>query len=1409
MLGWMNFIYLFMEDKVLKNITSLVIIGLLAIFSTPLMALGQVQTKSIDQVVYGQYEDGEWYIIHQGQKSNQIDMEHLTVRLITKSPISDFEFSTVGLPDLTDTRGRIADGFYELEIPPGLDPFVTAEKLEQSGEFDEVSFTYFIDVEDVPDDPYFFSQWGLEKISTDDAWDHHTNTSNVIVAVIDVGGDYNHDDLAGNLWPDIGYDFEDNDSDPFPDDDARHGTKVAGVVGAVTNNNTGIAGVAGGWNGSDGVRLMHFDAGYREQDADGDWHESLRSTATAASIDAAAVWGADVINMSFSSPQENSAIKSAIDIAVDDYNVVCVAAVGNYREGGPTNVRYPAALSNVIAVGATTENDVRKEVNDDTNEPGWGSCYGPELDVMAPGIHIYTTDISGTGGSNPGDYYLWFNGTSAAAPHVAGLAALIRSIHPGLGWQSVRATIRNTALNVPAMDDQDFHEEYGYGRINAYNALRTPTISGDLDTDFLTVHDYQTMVIESGADVMITEALIVEGALIIEPNVNIVFDDYGELRVRGGGDLAIGPHVQIAFGENGLMRIEGGTWGPLNPYGDPNIVTIGSSSSISFSSNGAIESVDYCNMAIEQGVEFSFASNSIGFLFNQGHFTVNGTEEHPVVFTSADQTPGSWGGMAALMPNSDSGTWAFDHAVIKYAVTGLSNLSRGVLDNCTIQHNTEYGISAIGTSGILGGLEINRCVIRNNQAAGLYLIDSEVEINCSEISQNEAGVILEDSGHLTISSSNIFNNEGLELELIENSFVRAENNWWFYQTESEILADVWADESSSLILEGILEMPSGCAPELHCGQLSENEIWAGEINTCADVIIPDGVTLTIAQGATINLEYTHKIIVESGGFLILNDASIIAQNATFIDDSSPPEPMIPGNAIIFEGSGQLTASNSVFTTIEENQEWDGIRLLDGATALLDHCVLDNAVTAIYAGSDVYLQLHQSALNNCQTGIMSDQAGVDIWDNTIHGGTNGVIFSDGYFAIEGNDIHVDGIGIEIFRAHNSARVANDVTNNDIQGAHIGISIYDSQVRLGYHRNDYPGNRVTNSDIGVISLNESGVSFYTNTIQDTRQGAYGGPEILFTGDSQLLIAHGSNVITDRWINTDTIDAHLVECVGWDGITQYDIAGNTWTPYNGSVFEPSGAFGFFTPLPPEELLARAEAAEVDDNIALAVELYQQVISLYPDTREANLSVKRLFALEKHNDQNYALLRSYYESGMNDDFPKLDRSFYHFIILCYVMEEDYPEAIDLLQAIIADPAASPEQVTFAEIDLDYVTYLMDGTASPTWHHGYRQQDEQLSRFQDHRLRTQELLQTLIPSDGRPDHEHASQVSDAYGLFQNYPNPFNPTTTIRYALPIQGDASLRIYNSAGQLVRTLSSGSQESGEHSATWDGKNDRGQE
>ncbi|MFH1957858.1 MAG: S8 family serine peptidase [bacterium] len=304
-----------------------------------------------------------------------------------------------------------------------------------------------------PNDPSYSSQWGLTKaygINMEDAWDiaGSSGSSSVVIAVIDTGIDYNHEDLKNKMWdggsayPNHGYDFADNDNDPeyertsYPSED--HATHVAGIAAGDLNNGIGIAGVAAKCRIMS-VRVLEWSdywSNYTGSDYD-----------IAAGICWAVTNGAKVINMSLGGPEKNPVEMDACKFAFDNDVFVC-ASSGNED----SSVGYPAAFTTVFAVGA-----VDNTFTTSGNKASF-SNYGEKLDVVAPGDNILSTV--------PGDSYDWFDGTSMACPFVAGLAALVLSERPDFGPGDVAEIIRRTASKYPEKDEQ-----VGYGLINASACL--------------------------------------------------------------------------------------------------------------------------------------------------------------------------------------------------------------------------------------------------------------------------------------------------------------------------------------------------------------------------------------------------------------------------------------------------------------------------------------------------------------------------------------------------------------------------------------------------------------------------------------------------------------------------------------------------------------------------------------------------------------------------------------------------------------------------------------------------------------------------------------------------------------------------------------------------------------------------
>ena len=316
-----------------------------------------------------------------------------------------------------------------------------------------------------PNDPNFAGQWALRNTGTPgvagadigarDAWDIERGSNQVTIAIIDEGVDIHHADLKDKIV--TPYDATDGDNDQQPNDWDGHGTACAGIATAMTHNHVGIAGVS--WN----ARILPVRIAYSAH-PDGPW---ITTTAVIEDgIRTAVDRGAHVLSNSWGS-SPSSVISSAIDYAIAKNRVVVFAA-GN--DAGP--VSYPANLSRtktLIAVSATNEWDKLKSPTSQDGESWWGSNFGPEITVAAPGVHIQTTDITGAAGYANGDYVMNFNGTSSATPYVAGAAAVLLSAVPSATPAQVRQYLQDGAKDLPPAG---FDNQFGAGRLSLLGSLQ-------------------------------------------------------------------------------------------------------------------------------------------------------------------------------------------------------------------------------------------------------------------------------------------------------------------------------------------------------------------------------------------------------------------------------------------------------------------------------------------------------------------------------------------------------------------------------------------------------------------------------------------------------------------------------------------------------------------------------------------------------------------------------------------------------------------------------------------------------------------------------------------------------------------------------------------------------------------------
>jgi subtilisin family serine protease len=346
-----------------------------------------------------------------------------------------------------------AVGWQQVKLPPGESVQTAIARYQALSGVELVQPNYVYRTLATSNDPRLNDLYGLNKIQAPAAWDKTTGNANVIVAIIDTGVLYTHEDLAANMWRNpgetgvdangqkrstngidddrdgyvddvFGVDTINHDSDPV--DDQGHGTHVAGTIGAVGNNGRGIVGV--NWN----VRMMTIKT-----------HDQLGNGSSASVVEGfqyATMMRKRGVNVRVTNnswggapeaPAYDQALKDAID-AAGKAGILNVCAAGNSGSDNDVNAFYPASYDSpsIVSVAASDSND---------NRASFSSFGHTTVDLAAPGVGILSTY-----GAGPAEYRT-FNGTSMASPHVAGAAALLCAYRGALSRAELKAAILNLA----------------------------------------------------------------------------------------------------------------------------------------------------------------------------------------------------------------------------------------------------------------------------------------------------------------------------------------------------------------------------------------------------------------------------------------------------------------------------------------------------------------------------------------------------------------------------------------------------------------------------------------------------------------------------------------------------------------------------------------------------------------------------------------------------------------------------------------------------------------------------------------------------------------------------------------------------------------------------------------------------
>jgi subtilisin family serine protease len=334
--------------------------------------------------------------------------------------------------------------------------------IKDLSKFSEVDYSEpkFKDFEDyIPNDPSYSSCWHLNKIQANLAWDLGTGNSSITVAIVDDAVQRTHPDLTNMIWNNLleipnngidddnngyvddynGWDVADNDNNTNPPNtNLDHGTHVAGIAGAHTNNNIGISSIGYG------ISIIPIKA-TRDNNLNGTINNAYDG------VYYAAINNADIINCSWGSSFYSQTNNNIIQSAINNGSII-VASAGNSNVNLGSIPRYPSCYNGVICVANTTQSDIKRS----------SSCYGTRVDISAPGTSILSTV--------PFSQYDTKTGTSMSAPMVAGLLGLMKSFSPSTSNEQLIDCMKSSCDNIDALNPS-YAGLLGSGRINAYQAL--------------------------------------------------------------------------------------------------------------------------------------------------------------------------------------------------------------------------------------------------------------------------------------------------------------------------------------------------------------------------------------------------------------------------------------------------------------------------------------------------------------------------------------------------------------------------------------------------------------------------------------------------------------------------------------------------------------------------------------------------------------------------------------------------------------------------------------------------------------------------------------------------------------------------------------------------------------------------
>lgn len=391
------------------------------------------------QTIHKDYIDGEIYIKVRKKSQNGPNLPNGAVNMASELPFlakaNHIANATEAKRSFYFSASNDLQNIYRLKIgkPKLIQAFI--KEIAKDSNVEYVERVPYHKIISVPNDTKIANQFYLDKIKAQQAWDVKQGSADIVVAVVDNAIQTNHEDLAANML--AGRDISDNDNDPSPPDTTfYHGTHVAGLVGALTNNNLGIASA-----GNNRVRILPVKVTPDNASPDIVYHGFE-------GISWAVANGANIINVSWGGGAYSITEQAVINDAYAS-GVLIIAAAGN---DGQPSAYYPASYNHVISIASTTSLD----------EKSYFSNYHTSVDLSAPGSGIYSTV--------PFNKYNYLSGTSMAAPIVSSVFAYIWSVKRELTPLQLENLIKNTSDNIETLNP-NYIGRLGSGRVNMLKAV--------------------------------------------------------------------------------------------------------------------------------------------------------------------------------------------------------------------------------------------------------------------------------------------------------------------------------------------------------------------------------------------------------------------------------------------------------------------------------------------------------------------------------------------------------------------------------------------------------------------------------------------------------------------------------------------------------------------------------------------------------------------------------------------------------------------------------------------------------------------------------------------------------------------------------------------------------------------------